>query len=87
MVEVLKQDQYRPMPVEKQVAVVFAGISGQIERRARGRGAALRGRAARLLEAKQAQLLKEIADKKALDDELKKKLSAAIAEFKKGFKA
>ena len=31
MTEILKQDQYAPMPVEEQVAVIFAGVNGLLD--------------------------------------------------------
>ena len=49
LTELLKQRQNQPVPVEEQVLVIYAGTEGWVGHRAGGRGAALRGRAARVL--------------------------------------
>jgi F-type H+-transporting ATPase subunit alpha len=87
MVELLKQPQYQPMPVEEQVSVIFAA----------GRGflddvpvEALRKFEEGFLDymrSGKADLLGTIREKKAFDDDLSAKLGAAIEEFKKGFRA
>ena len=87
MVELLKQPQYMPMPVEEQVASIFAA----------GRGfmddvpvEAIRKFETELLEfmrGPKAAVLAGIKEKQALDDNLIAQLGAAIEEFKKGFRA
>ncbi len=47
LMELLKQPQYSPYPVEDQVVSIWAGTHGQARRRAAGRGPALRAGAAR----------------------------------------
>ncbi|HAH08020.1 MAG TPA: F0F1 ATP synthase subunit alpha [Elusimicrobia bacterium] len=86
MVELLKQDQYRPMPVAEQVAVLFAGANAFIDDVP---VAAVRRFEAGLLEflrRERPAVLKDLAEKKKVDDELKAALSEACAEFKKEFK-
>jgi F-type H+-transporting ATPase subunit alpha len=87
MVELLKQGQYQPLPVEKQVAIIFAGSQGLLDD--------LPVEAIRpfeeffygWLERKQASLLREIRDKKELDDALREALAKAVADAKAEFVA
>jgi len=85
MTELLKQDQYQPLAVEEQVLALFAGVNGFAD----GLPVAkVRGFEAGLLKfarAKYPQLLKKIAERGDIDDELKEKLSAAAAEFRAEF--
>ena len=82
IVEVLKQPQYSPMPVAKQIAIIFAVTNGSLDDVDVD---AIRGWEAdfhEFLDAKHAGMLAEIAEKKALDDSLTERLKAAIDEFK-----
>ncbi|MDT8287271.1 MAG: F0F1 ATP synthase subunit alpha, partial [Elusimicrobiales bacterium] len=85
MVELLKQDQYRPMATEEQIAVLFAGVRGHLDeidvplvRKFE------EGLVARIRE-KYPKLLPDIAARKELDADLEARLLSAIAEFKKEF--
>ncbi|HBE88499.1 MAG TPA: F0F1 ATP synthase subunit alpha [Elusimicrobia bacterium] len=85
MVELLKQDQYRPMATEEQIAVLFAGVRGHLDeidvplvRKFE------EGLIARVKE-KYPKLLPDIAEKKELDADLESRLVSAIDEFKKEF--
>ncbi|EMG36032.1 ATP synthase F1 subcomplex alpha subunit [Desulfocurvibacter africanus PCS] len=87
MVELLKQPQYQPLPVEEQVAVIFAGGRGYMDDVP---VLAVRKFEAEFLEFMRnakADLLKTIREKKALDQDAEGKLKAALEEFKKGFRA
>ncbi|MFA6092336.1 MAG: F0F1 ATP synthase subunit alpha [Elusimicrobiota bacterium] len=83
MVELLKQDQYKPMPAAEQVAVLFAGVNGFIDdvpvEKVRdfemGFLSHLRG--------KEAALLQDIAKQGSLDDALKARLKDVCVQFKK----
>ncbi|HND63817.1 MAG TPA: hypothetical protein PKX64_03090, partial [Elusimicrobiota bacterium] len=86
IVEILKQDQYQPQSVPRQVALIFAATNGFLDDLP---VEALRRFEADLLnwlEKDRGDLLKTLADKKTLDDDLKAKLSAAVGEFKARFK-
>ncbi|MEK6544227.1 MAG: F0F1 ATP synthase subunit alpha, partial [Elusimicrobiota bacterium] len=83
MVELLKQDQYKPLSVDKQIVSIFAGINGCFDDIAKED---VRKQEQGLLEfmGKRYQpLMDEIAEKAQLSDELTAKLKAAIAEFNK----
>ncbi|HNT96998.1 MAG TPA: F0F1 ATP synthase subunit alpha [Elusimicrobiales bacterium] len=85
MVEMLKQDQYRPMATEEQIAVLFAGVRGHLDDievpLVRRFEAGLLDR----MKEKYPKLLPDIAEKKALDADLEARLVTVIDEFKKEF--
>ena len=85
LTELLKQPQYAPMPVEEQVASIFAGTQGfldTVETRD-----VVRYEAAMLsfLRNEKADILKSIRDSKALDDDTAAKLRDALTDFGKSF--
>jgi F-type H+-transporting ATPase subunit alpha len=82
MTELLKQDQYQPMPVEQQVAVLFAGSRGLIDDVPVEKVRDFEKGMLQLLTTQQKEILAEIAEKQELDDALEKKLTDAITEFK-----
>ena len=85
MVEILKQDQYVPLPVEDQIMILFAGSQGLLDDVAVEALKKFEAEFIGFIKDKKADLRKELKEKNAIDDELKAKLTAAIAEFKKGF--
>jgi len=87
MVELLKQDQYVPMPVEQQVLVIFAGSNGYVDDVPVNQVRKFEQELLRFATSKYADLLKDIVAKKAIDDDLKARMKAAIEEFKKTFTA
>ena len=87
LVEILKQPQYKPLPFEKQVIIIFAANNGFLDDYP---VAALKRYEPELLnffETKKAALVTELRDKKAIDDDLTAKLVTAMNEFKKEFTA
>ena len=86
MQELLKQDQYKPMPFEQQVALIFAGIGGHLDDIPVTAIRQFESEFIGFLRDKRKDLLPEVVDKKTLDDALKEKLTAAVKEFKAGFK-
>ncbi|MEK7308020.1 MAG: F0F1 ATP synthase subunit alpha, partial [Nitrospirota bacterium] len=87
MVELLKQNQYVPMTMQDQVIVLFAGTQGflddiPVESIKKFEEAFLK-----FIRGTKDALRSELAEKKAIDDNLKAKLVQAIEEFKKGFQA
>jgi F-type H+-transporting ATPase subunit alpha len=86
MVEILKQDQYVPMPVEKQVAILFAGANGFVDDLAVDSVRRFEAELLAFLERRYGDLLKQLYEKKVIDDALKMQFESAIKEFKQGFK-
>jgi F-type H+-transporting ATPase subunit alpha len=87
LTEILKQPQYRPLPVEKQVAIIFAATNGFLDSIAVERLRQYEESLYTFLDTRKPGLLSGIAEKKILDDGLKAELSAAIEEFGKQFAA
>jgi F-type H+-transporting ATPase subunit alpha len=87
LVEILKQPQYEPLPVERQVAIIFAGTNGYLDAIAIGDVRTFETELYAFLESRHAQTLKDIAVKKQLDDELRASLNNAIKTFAADFAA
>jgi len=87
LTEVLKQDQYVPLPVEKQVALIFAGTNGLLDDLDAQDVRPFEQYFYRYLDTSQPALLQKIRERKALDDEIRGELQKAIKEAKERFKA
>ncbi|MCC6215861.1 MAG: F0F1 ATP synthase subunit alpha [Polyangiaceae bacterium] len=85
MVEILKQDQYAPLPVEKQIAIIFAGANGYLDELPVESLGAFEKELYALLDSKHADLLEQIREKRDISDEIKKKLDKVLEKFSKGF--
>jgi F-type H+-transporting ATPase subunit alpha len=87
LVEILKQSQYKPLPVEKQILVIFAGTNGYLEMYPESALQNYEEELYKLVESQYPEVLKEIREKKALDSDLEKKVKSVLEEFKGKFKA
>ena len=87
LVEILKQGQYAPLPVEKQVAIIFAGTNGYLDNIALADLRTFESEMYTYLETMAPGVLKGIAEKKQLDDEIKGAMNAAIKEFSSEYAA
>ncbi|OGR29401.1 MAG: F0F1 ATP synthase subunit alpha [Desulfuromonadales bacterium GWD2_61_12] len=87
LVEILKQPQYKPVPVEKQVLVVYAANNGFIDQYPVSAVRRYETELLSFVESKHGQLLADIRQKKALDAELEGRIKAAMEEFKGQFVA
>jgi len=85
MVEILKQGQYSPVPVEKQVLIIYAGTQGMLDDLPVDQCRAFEDTLYRFVENAHPNLLPTIRDKKNLDDDLKSQMTAAIQECKTRF--
>jgi F-type H+-transporting ATPase subunit alpha len=85
LIEVLKQPQYMPVPVEKQVVIIYAGTNGMLDDVTVEQIRPFEAELNKFLDTSQSALLQEIREKKALDDQLKTKLNTVIKEFKERF--
>ena len=83
--EILKQDQYQPLGVDRQIVIILAATEGFLDDIEVSELGKFELGLQRFMEVSKADLLQEIMDKKTLDDELRKKLYEAIAEFKTRF--
>jgi F-type H+-transporting ATPase subunit alpha len=87
LVEILKQPQYEPLPVERQVALVFAGTNGYLDGVALSDVRAFETELYAFIDARHPQVFRGIAEKKQLDDQLKAALDAAVKAFAGEFTA
>ncbi len=87
MVEVLKQRQYVPQPVERQIAIIFAGTQGMLDDLPVDQIQAFEEFLQPFMDRRCAQLLADIANKKELTDELRDGLTKAVNEAKAEFTA
>jgi F-type H+-transporting ATPase subunit alpha len=87
LVEILKQKQYAPMPVEQQVAIIYAGVNGFLDEIAVDDISAAQDELAKFMSTRFGNLLTTITEKKTLDDALKNDLNAALKEFQQHFKS
>src|ERR1039457_1371586 len=85
MVEILKQGQYQPLPVEKQVAIIFAGTNGYLDELPLEQCGKFEAELYRFVDNAHRALWEEIRTKKVLDDALRATLKAVIEEFKTRF--
>lgn len=85
LTEILKQPQYVPMPVEKQVFLVWAATGGHVDDIPVAELRRFETELMSYLDNSKTSLLKKILDKKELTGEIKDEMKAAIDEFKKTF--
>jgi F-type H+-transporting ATPase subunit alpha len=87
LVEILKQPQYQPLPVEKQVVIIFAATNGYLDTVPVELVREYETELFRFVETRHAQTLTTLAEKKAIDDDLKAKLTGLLKEFGEQFAA
>ena len=87
LTELLKQPQYSPLAVEKQILIIFAGTQGRLDDLEVTDLGAFEAGLYRFMDTNKASVLQELLEKGALDDELTQKMNAAISEFKERFLA
>ena len=87
LVEVLKQPQYQPLAVERQVLIIFAGTNGFLDAVAESDVATYERDLHRFIDTRHKELLDRLTEQKKLDDQLKADVSAAIKAFTEQFVA
>jgi F-type H+-transporting ATPase subunit alpha len=85
--EVIKQPQYEPLAVEKQVAILYAATKGQLDDIPTPRVKEFEYGFYRFLETERPDILKDLAASGSLSDEINSALDDAVAEYRKGFLA
>lgn len=85
LVELLKQKQYAPLPVEKQVLIIFAGTNGFVDDLPVDRIRQFEEELYEDLDRQDTSVLTEIAEKKALDDALIDSMKSTLSDFKSRF--
>jgi F-type H+/Na+-transporting ATPase subunit alpha len=87
LVEILKQPQYEPLAVERQVAIIYAGTNGFLDSIAVSEVRNFEHELMGFIETRYPQLFSRIREKKQLDDEVKNALNTAVKEFAGDFAA
>ena len=85
--EILKQGQYVPLPVEKQVMIIYAAVNGYLDDIELDRIAKFEREFYRYMDQQQAEIGKRIAETGQLDEETEKDLQKAILDFKQQYVA
>lgn len=85
MVEVLKQPPYSPLPIERQVVIIFAGARGYVDDVEVANITKFEADLYPFLEAKYPQIFDDIRSKKMLDKDIEETLCKALEEFKSSF--
>ncbi len=85
LVELLKQSQYQPFPVEEQVVSLFAGVNGYLDNVAVEDILRFERELLGFMRMEKSAILTGIREKKAIDSELEEQLKAAINSFKETF--
>jgi F-type H+-transporting ATPase subunit alpha len=85
LVEILKQDQYKPLPVERQILVIFAGTQGMVDDLAVSELGRFQHELLNFVEEEHPTLLPDIRRAVSLDDELRGRMKTAVDAFKVRF--
>jgi F-type H+-transporting ATPase subunit alpha len=86
LTEMLKQNQYQPLAVEKQILLIFAGVNGYLDDLEVAYAGQFETELYKFCETERPEALKHILEKKVLDDELKKELAETLDAFSRHFK-
>lgn len=86
LTEILKQDQYVPMPVENQILVIYAGNRGFLDEIEVSQVPKYEQKLIEYFDHEHQDLLKKITDKKVIDDDLDQAISKAFTSFNQQFK-
>src|SRR5215471_17917948 len=87
LVEILKQPQYQPLAVEKQVVIIYAATNGFLDIVEVDQVHAYEMALYQFLDTRRAQLLASLAEKKQIDDQIKADLTQTLKEFGDSFVA
>ncbi|RMD93685.1 MAG: F0F1 ATP synthase subunit alpha [Calditrichaeota bacterium] len=87
MIEILKQPQYQPIDVEKQIVLIYLGVNGYLDELPIERVARVQDEFFAFIDSNYSEVLAELREKKVLDDELREKIKTMCEEFMKIFKA
>ncbi|MGC6475159.1 MAG: F0F1 ATP synthase subunit alpha [Parvibaculales bacterium] len=87
LTELLKQNQFSPLQVEEQVAVIYAGVNGYLDKLPTAKVGAYEQGLLDLMRGKEKKLLATIRDEKALSDKTEAKLKAVVEAYTENFAA
>jgi F-type H+-transporting ATPase subunit alpha len=87
LVEILKQGQYQPLSVERQIVIIYAGTNGFVDHLPESALKKYETELSRFLENRHPGIYEDIRTQKELTEDLKNRLNAALQEFNEGFTA
>ncbi len=87
LTEVMKQDQFVPLPVEKQVLIIFAGTNGYLDPVAVADCRRYENELFGFVDTNYGSLMKELREKKQIDDGIRGQITRVLDEFKERFAA
>jgi len=87
MVEILKQDQYVPLPIERQIVIIYAGTNGYVDDVPVEEVGRFETELYRFLDSRHPEILDLLRDKKKIDDDVEEGLKAALEKFQAEFTA
>jgi F-type H+/Na+-transporting ATPase subunit alpha len=85
LVELLKQGQYKPLPVERQIVIIYAGTQGYVDDYPESSLTRFEAELSDFMANNYKNLLDEIKAKKELTEDIDKKLKEALTKFKEKF--
>jgi F-type H+-transporting ATPase subunit alpha len=86
LTEVLKQDQFQPLPVEKQIIIIYAGNRGFLDEFPVEKIRLYEKRLYEFLDRERPEILRELREKKELTPELDAAIASALQEFNARFR-
>ena len=81
LVEVLKQPQYQPLPVERQILIIYAGVNGFLDHVDVGQVGEYETELSQFVEGREASLFTDLVARGKIDDDLKTRIEAVLREF------
>jgi F-type H+-transporting ATPase subunit alpha len=87
LVEILKQGQYQPLPVERQIAIIYAGTNGFVDHLPESALKKYEAELNRFLDSRYPDVYEGVRAKKELTEDVKTRLNAALKEFNESFTA
>ncbi len=86
LIEILKQPQYEPAPVEEQVIIIFVAINGYLDDVTTEKVKDFAAKFLQYMKDKHVGIGIEIKEKKKIKEDTSQRLKSAVTEFKKGYK-
>jgi F-type H+/Na+-transporting ATPase subunit alpha len=87
LVEILKQGQYQPVPVEKQIVIIFAAVNGYLDGFEISQGGEFEKGLYQYMDTAGAATQRKLTERKALDDEIKNELKSLLEQYRDAFAA
>jgi len=87
LVEILKQGQYRPVPAEKQIVIIYAAVNGYLDGIEVSAAREFEKGLVQYMDTAGAVTQRKLAERKVLDDEIKKELKTLLDRFRDAFAA